>query len=447
VCLLPLVLKSYARAGTPTATATTITRTPTPTLAPGAFCVSPQPAFVTDTIVRQMPALAEPAARAPFRDAVLGSCVVRVTNYAQDRASDDPGGLKNEYARVQSFNADESRILVRGTAGTWYLYDARTLQPLGQMGIGGLGDPRWDTADPEVLYYFEDTRLLRYNVRTQGDAALVHDFGPDFPGQTLAAVWMRYEGSPSRDGRTWGLMAENEGWLPVALLVYDQQTDQVIARRALNPSQGDIDSVTISSLGGYFLASYESCPAGQTGTLTQPCGLMVYDRSLTQGRGLLPAIGHCDLALDAQGREVLVYQDLEHDTIAMLDLASGTVTSLWPIDFSHTALGLHFSGRAMARPGWAVVSTYNGGRPISYTWMDDQVFIVELRAGGRVVRLAHTHSQYDDSAGQDYWAEPHASTNRDLTRILFTSNWGRAATDQVDMYLIALPPDWSTRLP
>jgi hypothetical protein len=47
----------------------------------------------------------------------------------------------------------------------------------------------------------------------------------------------------------------------------------------------------------------------------------------------------------------------------------------------------------------------------------------------------------------DYWAEPHASVNRDFTQIVFTSNWGQSGTDQVDMYLIKLPDDWVSNLP
>jgi hypothetical protein len=131
----------------------------------------------------------------------------------------------------------------------------------------------------------------------------------------------------------------------------------------------------------------------------------------------------------------------------MLDLETGAVTPLWPIDFSHTPIGLHFSGLAYDRPGWALVSTYSGGYPEAYTWMDDQVFAVELRAGGRVVRLAHTRSRVDETQEHDYWAEPQATTNRDLTRLLFTTNWGRSGTDQVETYLISLPADWTSNLP
>lgn len=57
----------------------------------------------------------------------------------------------------------------------------------------------------------------------------VHEFAADFPGQPLAAVWSKFEGNPSRDGRYWGFMAEDENWVTVAFLVYDLQTNQVVA--------------------------------------------------------------------------------------------------------------------------------------------------------------------------------------------------------------------------
>lgn len=414
------------------------------------LCPDPQPPFVTGFEVRQTPSLPEPPARVPFRDPVFGACLVRVTDRTSDLSPDDTSaGLKNEYSRVQSFNADESRILVLSTEATWYLYDADTLQPLGQLPFDGPVDPRWDASNPDVLYFSEETRLMAYDVRT-GEQRLVHDFAADFPGQSLAAVWTRYEGSPSLDGRYWGLMAEDQDWLTTAFLVYDQQTDQVIATRDMRGASEvdrEIDSVTISPLGNYFLAYFDDyCEPGQLGDDTNPCGLMVYDRDLKNGRGLLRIVGHSDLALDADGREVMVYQDIDTDNISMLDLATGAVTALWPVDFSHTPIGMHISGRAFRQPGWALISTHDGD-PASYTWMDDQVFAIELKPGGRVVRLAHTHSLVDESQEHDYWAEPQASVNPDFTRVLFTTNWGRSGTAEVEMFLISLPPDWLEQLP
>ncbi len=424
------------------------------TLAPAApLCTDPQPPLVTDFEVRQVPPLPEPPARVPFRDPVFGTCLVRVTDRKADLSPDDPSeGLKNEYSRVQSFNADESLILVRGTAATWYLYDAVTLQPLAQVPIDGV-DPRWDAANPHLLYYNDGTRLMAYNVQTKAQT-VAHDFTADFPGQSLAAVWSKYEGTPSMDGRYWGFMAEDENWVTVAFLIYDMVEAQVIAKRDMRgvPGVDAVDNAYISPLGSYFIADFSDyyCERGQLGSDAQPCGYMVYDRDLKNGRGLLRVSGHMDLALDVQGREVVVYQDLDTDFISMVDLATGVVTPLWQIDFSHSALGFHISGNAYERPGWVLVSTYNGAQP-SATWMDDQVFAIELKANGRVVRLAHTHSLFQEgpvSYGEkDYWAEPHASVNRDFTRILFTSNWSRSGTEEVDMYMIQLPADWIEGLP
>jgi hypothetical protein len=132
---------------------------------------------------------------------------------------------------------------------------------------------------------------------------------------------------------------------------------------------------------------------------------------------------------------------VDNDTIAMLDLGSGAVTALYSIDFSYTGIGLHFSGQSFEAPGWVVVSTHDGD-VASYTWMDDQVFALELQPQGRVVHLAHTHSLVDEAQEHDYWAEPHASANRDLTRVLFTTNWNRSGTDHVEMFMIALPQGW-----
>jgi hypothetical protein len=447
--LTPAAGETPAQAAGPSPATTPIPRASAQVSA-SSLCPDSQPPFVTDFEVRQTPSLAEPPARVPFRDPVFGTCLVRVTDRTTDLSPDDTSaGLKNEYSRVQSFNADGSRILVRGIDATWYLYDADTLQPLGELPFDGPVDPRWDASNPDVLYFSEETRLMAYDVRA-GEQKLVHDFAADFPGQSLAAVWTRYEGSPSLDGRYWGLMAEDQDWLTTAFLVYEQQADRVIATRDMRGMaevDREIDSVTISPLGDYFLAYFDDyCQPGQLGTDADPCGLMVYDRDLKNGRGLLRIVGHSDPALDADGREVMVYQDIDTDNISMLDLATGAVTPLWPIDFSHTSIGLHISGRAFRQPGWALVSTHDGD-PASYTWMDDQVFAIELKPGGRVVGLAHTHSLVDESQEHDYWAEPQASVNQDFTRALFTTNWGPSGTGETEMFLISLPPDWLEQLP
>jgi|GEM_PF-523057 len=405
----------------------------------------PNPPYptVTDLLVRQAPSMPEPPARLPYIDPVFGTRVMRVTNHKTDLSADDTSpGLKNEYSRVQSFNADETKLIARSINARWYLYNATTLKPLGEIPIGGM-DPRWDAANPNVLYYSDGTSLMSYNIATK-QKSLVHDFARDYPGQNPIAVWMRYEGSPSIDGRYWGLMAEDQNWAAFSLLIYDKVTDHVIAKRDITGT-GDVDWVSISPRGDYFLAGFlaECSNPSRRGTDAHPCGLMVYDRNLTHGRGLGDYAGHGDAALDAQGREVFVYQDSATDHLSKVDLATGTNTPLWPIDFSHTSISFHISGRAFNRPGWALISTTDSSTT-SYTWMDDQVFAIELKANGRVVRLAHDRTLVDPSQERDYWAEPHGSVNRDFTKVLFTSNWGKSGTGEVEMYMVTLPSDWTS---
>jgi hypothetical protein len=405
----------------------------------------PLPA-VTDRSIHQMPQTIEPKARMSFVDPVFGTTLIRVTDRKSDISRDDSSkGLKNEYSRVQAFNADETRLIIRGISASWYLYDAKTLKLLKRLPIEGSVDPRWDAVDPHTLYYVDEGRLTMLDVAT-GKKEVRHHFRSDFPGQPLAAVWTRYEGSPSSDGRYWGLMAEDDDWKTVALLIYDASSDKIIARRKVPEATSDIDWVSISPLGTYFLAAYNNqCREGEKCDENNPGGLMVYDRSLSKAWGIND-VGHCDVALDGGGREVLVFQDNARDWISMADLSTGKMTPLLEIDFSKSALGFHFSGRSLKAPGWVIVSTYNGGSRAEFTWMDNQIFALELKSGGRIARLAHHHSWYDEKMDQDYWAEPHATVNRDFTRILFTSNWGRTGTEEVETYMIRLPEKWMERI-
>jgi hypothetical protein len=407
-------------------------------------CPIIEPAWMTGFKVYQTPSFQEPAAREPFLDPTFGTCIVRVSDRNLDISSDDPSpGLKNEYSRVQSFNSDGTLFLLYGTEGTWYLYDFATLRPLKQISIGV--EPRWDSDAPNILYFIDETRLMTYDV-SSGEQWILHDFVEDFPGQQLSAVWTRYEGSPSLDGRYWGLMAEDEDWLTIAYLIYDLKEDRIVALRELRKPL-EVDSVAISPLGGYFLAFLDDyCEWNQLGDDASPCGLMIYNQDLEDGRGLLRIVGHSDLALDSMGNEVLVFQDIDTDHISMLDLASGRITPLWPIDFTYSPIGLHFSGKGYDLPGWILVSTHNGAQP-SATWMDNQVFALELKPEGRIVRFAHTHSLIDENQDHDYWAEPHATVNPNFTCILFTSNWGRSGTAEVDTFLIELPLEWESNLP
>ena len=419
------------------------------TAAATSLCPGQSPDFITSQAILQAGTGPEPPPRVPFTEPVFDTCLVRLTDHAADLAPGDGGaGLMNERAELQSFNSDESRILLQSTAWNWYLYDADTLLPEGTVAIDGV-EPRWDVSQPQTLFYLDwDHQMVRMDVDT-GQTTLVHDFRTDFPGQTLASVWTNYAGSPSRDGRYWGFMAEDDpNWVAFALLVFDLQSGQVTAKRNL-PANRDLSGVTMSPLGNYLVGFFNDyAEPGSLGSDADPRGIMVYDRALTQGRGLVRQGSPAAVALDPQGREVLVYLDYDTNFISMVRLADGVVTPLWEFDVAHAWLNFGFSGHAHLRPGWVLVSTFDGDL-VAGNWMSNQVFAIELQPGGRTVRLAHHRSRLDATQDEAYLAEPKATVNRNFTRLLFTSNWGRtgAAVTGVEVYLLELPANWTATLP
>ncbi len=161
---------------------------------------------VKDLFVNDVPAIKEPEPRTLFDDPVFSTCLVRVTDRKTNISpGDNAKGLKNEYSRVQSLNVDGSLLLSYSTDGNWYLYDAISLQPVGQLPIWH--EPRWDADDLDLLYYSEETRLMSYRI-SNAQKILVHEIVDEFTRINLAEVWMKYEGNPSMDSRYWGLMAD-----------------------------------------------------------------------------------------------------------------------------------------------------------------------------------------------------------------------------------------------
>jgi len=94
------------------------------------------------------------------------------------------------------------------------------------------------------------------------------------------------------------------------------------------------------------------------------------------------------------------------------------------------------TGKAYNKPGWAVLSTYgNSGGPRE--WLHQKIFAVKLSSTPIIKNIAF--HQTDLSGAGDFFEQPHASVNRDLTKILFNSNWNQPNPMDVDNYMIVLP--------
>lgn len=108
----------------------------------------------------------------------------------------------------------------------------------------------------------------------------------------------------------------------------------------------------------------------------------------------------------------------------------------------------HISGRgSKALPGWALVSTYNhASSPDSVPQIPymSEILAVKLDGSNEIFRIAHDQGCVANSSGTSfYFAEPHATPNRDFTKIVFASMWHNCAnmTNElnVNAYIVELP--------
>jgi len=377
---------------------------------------------VIGKVAAPSPTSARPAKGTALRDPAFNSCVVRATDHASDGVG--TAFVRNDYSRRQAFNADSSLFIAYAYNGAWHLYDARTLARLKTLnGPAGDAEPQWDPANPRSLYYVPTnggTKLMKLNVDTN-TATVAADFAGRLPWSDASRVWTKSEGSPSADGRYWCFMAETSAFNIRGVFTYDLQTQSVVGTRSMS-NRPDHVSMTPSG---------RSCVVSD-GDVSG--GIMAWDRTFSSSRKLHTIGEHSDIAIGANGDDYFVFTDYAgNGDLVMVDVDTGVRTSLLPTYIDGTATAYHVSGKSFNKPGWVLLSTYaNYGGPEK--WLHNRIMAVELKANPTIINLAHHHSQYNA-----YWTEPHATVNRDFTRVLFTSNWGTTSDLDVDAFMVRMP--------
>ncbi len=353
-------------------------------------------------------------------------------------------GLFPDYSKRQAWNSNESLMILRSGTGEAYLYNGQTYEYLRILdGIGG-EDVFWHPTNPDLILYNPDSILYSYNVLNDA-VTPIHVFAPYTWANT------RGEGNLSNDGRYYAVVGQMYNYTTGEvvfhdLLVYDMLNNSIPASLPLPQGQlADFDWVSISPLGNYVVVDYADEETGRYH------GVEVYDRNFNfiWQKGL--GAGHSDLGLDAGGQEVLimdVYDDNANMThINKYSLATGAETRLLSVS---PFFDLHISCRALSRPGWAIISTFDyTGRLTDDNagWLpfEDEVFALKMDGTGSVERYAHHHSRRFSPSTPDpdnsvYFAEPHATVSKYGTRILFGSNWRTNISEDtsLDAYLVDL---------
>jgi len=396
--------------------------------------------FVMGTDYYPAPNTNQPEKGKLHQDPDFLTTIARVTQKSDGYAGP---GIENEYSRCDPENSDRTRLILRANSGECHLYDPASWELIKQ--ITAFSDcvqepePRWDQTNSKIFYYLSGSELRTYNIDTDLSTT-IHDFKNEFPA--AYDISTKVEGDASLDRRYWCFMVEDSLFNLLAVIVYDRTADSVVGQKTSGYPDA-INWVSMDLKGNYCLLGFESANYVE-----------VFDRTMTNSRNL-PAgsNAHGDLALTSGNQDVWVYQNTATDYISYCDLATGTETQLLPIPFDVNGdIGIHISGNCYEAPGWVLVSTYGSYNPPpgqQHSWMNCQLFMLELKTNPRVWRIAHTQSytSRDFDAEKNYFAEAFATINNHGTRIYWGSNWRDYAADYTDTYQVLLPENWVTEMP
>ena len=354
------------------------------------------------------------------REPTYNGCRVRVTDHAADGIK---GFTRNDYSRRQPFNADSTLQLVYASGGAWHLYDSNYQHVVELPGIvSGDAEPQWHHSDPNTLYFLPDSgvgmKVYSLDVTTK-KSTVVGDLGSRLISlwPTAKAAWTRSEGSPSADNRYWCLQVES-GTKILGMITWDLQTDSILGYLNLTKRP---DHVSMTPSGDYCIV--------------QAGGTTAYSRYLNASKVISNTGEHSDIGIDANGDDTFVSVDYNGDgSVFMVNVRTGVNTKLFTVYNHGTTTSTHFSCKAFNRPGWFVFGTHNENPVGSKEWLFHQVQVVQMAANPKIYHIANNHVFYNG-----YWTEPHAAPNRELTRIVWNSNWDINTDMDVDVYMVELP--------
>ncbi len=406
---------------------------------------------VNDFTFYPIPDIPKPEKGVTFQDPTFHPDITRITD-----ASADVGGTNfcmSGYPKHNIENADGTMLMIQCDEwweNRWFIFDANTYENLRQIPSEYVDTPnfqyqdpdvRWDNAEPDVFYTTATSKFYKCNASDDPISCVeLHDFQDDFPGEDVRRAYTKEEGDASDDRRYWAFIIRcyDGRWYDTAAVVYDKDfygkdSGEVISiLDDTDPKFHGAGFIAMSPSGKYvWLPSYSDRH-------------YIYPRDFSSDR-YLGCSGHADMAISAEGKEVVVcfkyYSQMGATWIQMVDIETGVATWLAPKGEGSA----HISGNSHDKPGWAVVSVYTPSYPEEPdNWAEHSVYMVELTTRidppPQVWRITHTHTCRE--RGRD---DPFAKINKKGTKLWFGSGWGQSINHegaQYDVYQVDLPETW-----
>ena len=394
----------------------------------------------------------------PVKAQHYGTPIAKITRNKEAIAAGERP-FRSDYSRRNPFNCDNTKFLTYRKDGYWFVNDAKTLKQIGDAlpSMATDCEPIWSDTDPDMLWalppYGEGCKLYEINVSTRKVTKTydlldrVKAFWSD-----AGRAWTKSEGAPSRDGRYWCWIVETAGYEVRGIVVYDRVEDKIIAHMDASVKP---DHTSMTPSGKYAIVSW---------AYNEPLGTRAYTRNLTDkhpaATGNDPYIKlhtqseHSDIAILKDGSEVYVAADYTgtNGNLFMTDVETGVRTNLLYMYDQGTATAYHISGKAYNTPGYVVVSTYGEhvgalgdaenlrNKPLMQ-WYHRKVFVMSLEKNPtfKVICWADSDRRKEWPGNDGYWAEPQATVNNNLTRVMFNSSMNSFNVNDIETFMVALP--------
>jgi hypothetical protein len=383
------------------------------------------------------PAVALPDYLAPVVDPSFGTTITRVSDLtAMGVAPGDDGSvryLRNAYAKKQAWNSTGTLLLLQMSVPA-PLLDGNTYRFLRM--VTPPANATWSNTDPNQIFGVRARTgdFVSYDVRTDTSRVEAH-----FDG---------YQKISLGDGE--GNLSDDDRWVALHGTTADGHHDVILFDRAtggrwVRRLAAEPNWIGMSHSGDYVVVSYDQAGSGPDR------GTVVLGRDLGYARTIDRRISHGDLAYDTTGREVYVAgNDCSVDAPLEARCTGSAALSAFPLDGSrafpviagstgYNPHGEHVSGRALARPGWVVVSDYGAPGGGDYPGRD-QAFAVRVDPAGDPARpVTEPFAMLHHRSDLGYRYAPMASVDQTGTRVIWGSDWNLGAAGPVYAYIAEAP--------
>lgn len=387
-------------------------------LAVGGFGAVPHENIETAKVL-STPAMPFPGYLQQVTDPTFGTPFTRITEPGQPILPGrlcNPAYCRHRYSSTQTWNADQSLLVIAKGCGGLCFLDGQTYEPLFWRRLPKQNDCKWHPTDPDLMICVHSNGIYSWAPRTN---AKLKVFLPTNYKRLQFGPW---KGNPSKDGTRVVVRALDKNGELVAF-AYDIPSRKKFPDIKLASLTGNNSYCTISPSGRYVYLSQRTLAGIEQAYVFTVEGVQL--QHWTEHH----RPGHGDMAIDADGHDVYVgisKSDPDKYHVIKRRLTDGVVTMLAPYgDARHASL------RNINRPGWVFLSYYGSHAKITARRYPApfyrEVVAMRIDGSGEIRRIAQTRA-----ADHNYIAETHASPSPDGSQVIWASNWGQAGAPVAD---------------